>query len=143
MGHAGLPRPVVAASAHPCTLAGAATSPAAPRSPARVPPCARRGVVAHAAASDDDQPEPKLGPNVAAGIRDVQKRLEWRAATVTRNDAASLDGGQRLLHLSVADDVRLSGHGVVYGLHGSCHTDSGTGLATLQLRTDGQAPAAD
>jgi hypothetical protein len=50
-------------------------------------------------------PESKLGPNVAAGIRDVQQSLEWRTATVMRNDAISLDGGQRLLHLSVPDDV--------------------------------------
>ncbi|GBF91942.1 hypothetical protein Rsub_04666 [Raphidocelis subcapitata] len=46
----------------------------------------------------------RLGPNVAAGIRDVQRSLEWRPATVTRNDAVSLDGGQRLMHLSVEDD---------------------------------------
>lgn len=59
-----------------------------------------------ASSSDDAEvQEGKLGPNVAAGIRDVQHSLEWRTATVMRNDGLNLNGGQRLLHLSVPDDV--------------------------------------
>ncbi|KIY96852.1 hypothetical protein MNEG_11111 [Monoraphidium neglectum] len=66
----------------------------------------RRAAPPRASAGEEgDMPESKLGPNVAAGIRDVQQSLEWRTATVMRNDAISLDGGQRLLHLSVPDDV--------------------------------------
>lgn len=60
---------------------------------------------AAAASEPEDAPEVKLGPNVAAGIREVQGSLDWRRATVTRNDAADVTGGQRLLHLSVDDDV--------------------------------------
>jgi len=72
-------------------------------------PRLRGSLIAPRASSADDEslPEPRLGPNVAAGIKDVQQSLEWRTATVTRNDAANLNGGQRLLHLSVTDDVRL------------------------------------
>lgn len=70
-------------------------------------PRLRGSLIAPRASSADDEslPEPRLGPNVAAGIKDVQQSLEWRTATVTRNDAANLNGGQRLLHLSVTDDV--------------------------------------
>jgi hypothetical protein len=102
-GPRGLGHPPVAAAARGPTAAVTTSAAAAPRfAPAAA---ARTRVLAHAANDDDSLPEPKLGPNVAAGIRDVQRSLEWRTATVTRNDALNLDGGQRLLHLSVTDDV--------------------------------------
>lgn len=77
-------------------------APAAPHAPGR----AARPAPQRASSADDPSASgERLGPNVAAGIRDVQQSLEWRTATVTRNDAVSLDGSQRLLHLSVPDDV--------------------------------------
>lgn len=37
--------------------------------------------------SDSDEAhENKLGPNVAAGIKDVKEGLTWRTATVIRNE---------------------------------------------------------
>lgn len=56
---------------------------------------------------DENLHEAKLGPNVLAGIKDVKEHLKWLSATVIRNDAVSLDGGTRLLHLSVPDHVDL------------------------------------
>lgn len=95
--------------AAPSSSAPCATAAAAPHVPL---PRRRSGVhVTRASASDEDMPEAKLGPNVAAGIRDVQRSLEWRMATVTRNDAINLDGRQRLLHLSVPDDVSWAEQG--------------------------------
>lgn len=80
-----------------------------------------RGGVAARASADEDAPRSgaeQLGPDVAAGIRDVQDNLAWRPATVTRNEACSLDGSQRLLHLSVSDDVRAA-----RGVGGRCGED--------------------
>jgi hypothetical protein len=50
-------------------------------------------VVARATGSDsDDLHENKLGPNVAAGIKDVKDGLTWRPATVIRNECVARVG---------------------------------------------------
>eukprot|EP00878_Enallax_costatus_P008536 GHUV01008924.1.p1 GENE.GHUV01008924.1~~GHUV01008924.1.p1 ORF type:complete len:243 (+),score=14.53 GHUV01008924.1:144-872(+) len=67
----------------------------------------KASTVVRSSADPDDLHETKLGPNVAAGINDVKKRLQWSPGTVIRNDSANLDGTHRLLHLSVADEVDM------------------------------------
>lgn len=68
----------------------------------------RRSVIAASAADPDKLHEEKLGPNVAAGIKDVKEnRLTWSPATVIRNEAVNLDGTHRLLHMSVSEDVDM------------------------------------
>ncbi|GFR40372.1 hypothetical protein Agub_g920 [Astrephomene gubernaculifera] len=57
---------------------------------------------------DMDFHETKLGPNVLASVKDLRDGgVKWGAATVVRNDAQSLDGRVRVLHLSVADHVDM------------------------------------
>jgi hypothetical protein len=43
-------------------------------------------VVARSSVDPDELHENKLGPNVAAGIKDVKNTLSWRPATVIRNE---------------------------------------------------------
>lgn len=43
-------------------------------------------VVVRSSTDPDDLHETKLGPNVAAGIKDVKERLTWSPATVIRNE---------------------------------------------------------
>eukprot|EP00877_Chromochloris_zofingiensis_P009122 jgi/Chrzof1/4463/Cz14g14060.t1 len=60
-----------------------------------------------ASAENDELHETKLGPNVAAGIKDVKESLTWSTATVTRNEAVNLDGSHRLLHISISEEVDM------------------------------------
>lgn len=46
----------------------------------------KTSTVVKASADPDDLHETKLGPNVAAGIKDVKERLQWSPATVIRNE---------------------------------------------------------
>lgn len=45
-----------------------------------------RQLVARSSVDPDELHENKLGPNVAAGIKDVKNTLSWRPATVIRNE---------------------------------------------------------
>lgn len=45
-----------------------------------------RVLVARSSVDPDELHENKLGPNVAAGIKDVKNTLTWRPATVIRNE---------------------------------------------------------
>lgn len=44
----------------------------------------------HASADSDDLQPTRLGPNVAASIKDVKERLTWSPATVIRNECVAL-----------------------------------------------------
>lgn len=46
----------------------------------------RAGLAVRSSADPDDLHETKLGPNVAAGIKDVKEGLQWSPATVIRNE---------------------------------------------------------
>eukprot|EP00879_Flechtneria_rotunda_P026022 GHRR01027696.1.p1 GENE.GHRR01027696.1~~GHRR01027696.1.p1 ORF type:complete len:252 (+),score=27.77 GHRR01027696.1:140-895(+) len=70
-------------------------------------PGSRKAAQVRSSADPDDLHETKLGPNVAAGIKDVKERLTWSPATVLRNEAVNLDGTHRLLHISVSDEVDM------------------------------------
>jgi len=49
--------------------------------------------------------EERLGPQAVTSLRELREGAHWALATVLRNDAVSLDGGSRMLHLSIADDA--------------------------------------
>jgi hypothetical protein len=48
----------------------------------------RNRLLVRCSADPDDLHEAKLGPNVAAGIKDVKENLTWSPATVIRNEYA-------------------------------------------------------
>eukprot|EP00798_Chlamydomonas_sp_ICE-L_P031293 gene31293-6441_t len=49
----------------------------------------------------------KLGAQVISSITQLKENVKWSTATIMRNDAASLDGTVRLLHVSVEDHVEV------------------------------------
>ena len=58
-------------------------------------------LVARSSVDPDELHENKLGPNVAAGIKDVKNSLTWRTATVIRNECVVWDrGGQHAPRVS-------------------------------------------
>lgn len=65
----------------------------------------KRTLVVTCSKDDEKLHESKLGPNVLAGVKELKENIKWTPATVIRNDAVSLDGSLRLLHLSVEDHV--------------------------------------
>jgi hypothetical protein len=75
-----------AGAAHNSAVAGVSPLPLHPA------PCAAAGcsrgqlLLVRASLDPDDIHETKLGPNVAAGIKDVKDGLTWRPATVIRNE---------------------------------------------------------
>lgn len=77
--------------AAPRAAAGAAAhAPAAAPQPAvrgRARPPGRRGrLLVRSSADPDGLHEAKLGPNVAAGRKEVKEKLTWGPATVIRNE---------------------------------------------------------
>lgn len=70
--------PAAAGIRHPAgTVATPSAAPASSRA---------QHVVARSAVDPDELHETKLGPNVAAGIKEVKEGLTWKTATVIRNE---------------------------------------------------------
>jgi hypothetical protein len=109
-GSASTSRATVACAAPLLRIGGAAPRPllraAAAGSRRRPPPAASR----RAPPPEDDRRgahEERLGPQAVTSLRELKEGAHWAPATVLRNDAVSLDGGSRMLHLSIADDAPI------------------------------------
>lgn len=90
----------------PCSHAAGTVSPAPVHSSPLTTSRGQQAVV-RSSVDPDELHENKLGPNVAAGIKDVRTSLTWRPATVIKNEGANVDGSHRLLHISVSDEVDM------------------------------------